>query len=204
VIATAPWSSISWVIEGTPGLAERMACLNDQYREVADERDDVEIIDFASEICPSADRCLTEIDGVDLREDTVHFRGDAAQLVARWIAPQLLGRQVGELGAETDVNRHPYCATIAALFVGSTPGGASPANLQDALARLRDAPTEDLVAQAPAEIAPAVATVAGGWTQYLDLYASIPPGASPEVALETLGLFGPSTVSIATWVGTNC
>jgi hypothetical protein len=206
VIATAPWSSISWVVDATPGLAERMACLNDQYREVADQRDDVEIIDLAGEICPSADRCLTEIDGVDLREDTVHFRGDAARLVASWIGPQLLGRPPGELGGELDEEiaaaRHPYCATIAALYV--TPTSSTPASLQDAIARIREAPIDDLIAQAPPELAEDIRTVTADWDGYLDLVAAIPPDVAPDAALSQLGLYAPATVRISTWLGANC
>jgi hypothetical protein len=208
VIATAPWSSISWVISKTPGLAERMTCLNDLYREVADERDDVEIIDFASEVCPSADRCLTEVEGVDLREDTVHFRGDAARLVANWLVPQVLGRPAAPFGEEPVRELHPYCATIASLYAGAAPTapdvpGAGPANLQDAVARLRTAPLDQLVAEAPPELAEDIRTVTSDWDAYLDLVIAATE-VPPEQALDALGLYGPSSVRISQWLGANC
>ena len=88
--ALTPPDTVPWVTEADPEVNARMACLNDLYRTIAAERDDVEVVDLATTICPTPDRCLEEIDGVDLREDTVHFRGASAEIVARLLVPEVL------------------------------------------------------------------------------------------------------------------
>ncbi len=91
VLATAPGSSISWVLERVPsGMAERVACTNSLLDRVADGRDGVAVVDLASFVCPEPDRCLEEVDGIDLRPDALHFTGPSAELVNRWLVPRAL------------------------------------------------------------------------------------------------------------------
>ena len=97
VLATAPGTSVSWVLEGAPpGLDQRMTCLNDLYTQIAAERPDTEMVDFAKLACPQPNQCLDNLDGVNLRDDTIHFRGDAAKLVARWLIPRTLAAAKAE------------------------------------------------------------------------------------------------------------
>jgi peptidoglycan/LPS O-acetylase OafA/YrhL len=89
VLATAPGTSVSWVLDAAPpGLDRRMTCLNDLYTQIASERPDTDVVDFAKLACPRSDQCLDNLNGVNLRDDTIHFRGDAAKLVARWLIPR--------------------------------------------------------------------------------------------------------------------
>jgi hypothetical protein len=39
-------------------------------------------------VCPQG-RCRDEIDGATLRPDGLHFEGPGADVVVRWVAPQL-------------------------------------------------------------------------------------------------------------------
>lgn len=91
VLVTAPGSTVSWVVDRVkPGMNKRVQCLNDVYKQVAAAQPNAEVVDFAPYICPSADECKDRIDGIDLREDTIHFRDQAARLVSRWIVPKAL------------------------------------------------------------------------------------------------------------------
>jgi peptidoglycan/LPS O-acetylase OafA/YrhL len=67
---------------------ERQRCINDVIEAVAEESPKAESIDLAGYICPD-DECQTNVDGIDLRADGLHFRGAGALLTARWLAPQL-------------------------------------------------------------------------------------------------------------------
>jgi hypothetical protein len=90
VLLTAPGSSLSWVLERVkPGMAERVACTNQQLRDIAADTPGVTVIDLASYICPPGQECKQEIDGVDLREDGLHFQGDGARAVNNWLIPQV-------------------------------------------------------------------------------------------------------------------
>jgi peptidoglycan/LPS O-acetylase OafA/YrhL len=90
VLATAPGTSLPWVLERVePGMPERVACSNQVLRDLADDTPGVAVVDLASYICPPGRDCLTEIDGVDLREDGLHFQGDGARAVNNWLIPQV-------------------------------------------------------------------------------------------------------------------
>lgn len=91
VLVTAPGSTVSWILNTVPaGMNDRVACMNDAYRKIAAAEPNVELVDFAPYICPSKDDCKNAIDGVNLREDTIHFEKNSARLVARWIVPRVL------------------------------------------------------------------------------------------------------------------
>lgn len=91
VLVSSPGTTVEWVIDAVPpGMAERYRCLNDLLREIADHRPDVGFVDLDAWICPEPGRCLEEIDGIDLRPDTVHFEGRSAELVNRWLIPRVL------------------------------------------------------------------------------------------------------------------
>jgi hypothetical protein len=67
----------------------RQRCTNDTLEEVATSNPDAAFVDLAGYVCPD-DKCRVEIDGLTLRNDGVHYRGDAAKLIARWATPRIL------------------------------------------------------------------------------------------------------------------
>lgn len=90
VLVTAPGSSLSWVLERVkPGMAERVACSNDVLRDIARDTPNVHVVDLASYVCPPGKDCRTEIDGVNLREDGLHFVDEGADLINAWLMPQV-------------------------------------------------------------------------------------------------------------------
>jgi hypothetical protein len=90
ILLTAPGTSLSWVLDRVkPGMPERVACTNQVLRDIADATPGVHVIDLASYICPPGQECKTEIDGVDLREDGLHFKGPGARAVNNWLIPQV-------------------------------------------------------------------------------------------------------------------
>ena len=90
VLVTAPGSSLSWVLERVkPGMPERVACTNDILRDIASQTPGVHVVDLASYVCPPDKDCRTEIDGVNLREDGLHFVDQGADLINAWLMPQV-------------------------------------------------------------------------------------------------------------------
>ena len=72
----------------TPDFARRTACIHAVEARAARRVPEVSALDFESLVCPNG-RCLDEVDGVSLREDGFHYTGVGAELVVRWLAPQL-------------------------------------------------------------------------------------------------------------------
>ncbi|WP_426574104.1 acyltransferase family protein [Aquihabitans sp. McL0605] len=90
VLVSAPGTTLSWVLErARPGMPARVRCVNQVLRDIAKATPGVHVIDLASYVCPSDDRCLTEIDGADLRPDGQHFEGPGAAAVNNWLIPQV-------------------------------------------------------------------------------------------------------------------
>jgi lysophospholipase L1-like esterase len=89
LLLTAPGSDLAWVVDRVePGMAERVACSNEQLRDLADRVPGVQIADLEALICPGGP-CPDQLDGVDLRPDGLHFEGDGALLVNRWLVEQV-------------------------------------------------------------------------------------------------------------------
>ena len=96
VLLTAPGSSVSWVLARVaPGMAERVACTNQVLVDIAHDRPGVAVVDLAAHVCPAPDRCLDRIDGADLRPDTLHFQGEGAAVINRWLVPKVLAAADG-------------------------------------------------------------------------------------------------------------
>ena len=89
VLLTAPGSSLSWVDSVQPGMADRVECANAVLRDIARVTPGVDLIDLASYICPPHQDCLQELDGANLREDGLHFKGEGAAAVNRWLMPKV-------------------------------------------------------------------------------------------------------------------
>ncbi len=64
-------------------------CLNAVHRRVAAEDPNVSVVDLGEFVCPH-DTCRENIDGAELRPDGLHFEGDGAVVVSRWLTRQLL------------------------------------------------------------------------------------------------------------------
>jgi peptidoglycan/LPS O-acetylase OafA/YrhL len=90
ILLTAPGTSGSWILDGVePGMPERVRCSNQVLYDLADDTPGVSVIDLASYICPPGEPCKEEIDGSDLREDGLHFKGPGARAVNNWLIPQV-------------------------------------------------------------------------------------------------------------------
>jgi lysophospholipase L1-like esterase len=64
-------------------------CLNDMYAGAARAVGGVAVIDLRGLICADRASCITEIDGIELRPDGLHFAGEGADIIARWLMEQL-------------------------------------------------------------------------------------------------------------------
>jgi peptidoglycan/LPS O-acetylase OafA/YrhL/lysophospholipase L1-like esterase len=207
VIATAPWSTVDWVTNAGPVLAERMTCLNDIYRSIADERDDVDLVDLAAYVCPSPTECKDSIDGTNLREDTVHFRDDAAELIARWLVPQALNGatpspQVASATTVPKAPADPYCKKFDAFIEAVDASDDTP--VTEVLPRLRSADPAVLNDGAPADIAADLAMVTADWGGYLDALERMPDSPTLAETRAALGPYAEPTVAIVQWLGANC
>ena len=86
--------------DGYTDLVVREATRNDRYSGEGDEPDEHDrsrreticLYELAGDrwVCPEWPACRTEVDGVELRADGVHFNDEGARVVARWLTPQLL------------------------------------------------------------------------------------------------------------------
>lgn len=93
VLTTAPISLSSYAV----GAHDASQCQNATIRRYAARHRDVGLVDLQRFICPTGpDRCITRLHGIFLRPDGLHFRGESARLVAKWITAEL-GR-IGALG----------------------------------------------------------------------------------------------------------
>ena len=83
VIGTAP-------IPATFGpVADLTECLNSGHRQVAAEAANATVVDLGEYVCPDG-ACHESIAGVELRPDGLHFEGEGALIVSRWLARRLL------------------------------------------------------------------------------------------------------------------
>jgi len=84
ILATSPPAEY-----GTLGLPathrQRTDCLNRMYESVLQQRPEVARLDLAGWLCPKGrDSCAK------LRSDGVHFRGEGAVTLAKWLFPEIL------------------------------------------------------------------------------------------------------------------
>jgi peptidoglycan/LPS O-acetylase OafA/YrhL/lysophospholipase L1-like esterase len=78
-------------------IDQRTDCVNQIYRDAAaDHPANVRILAFDEWVCPPPGvQCQEMVDGVNMREDGVHFRGPGAEAAARWIVPHLFTTDQG-------------------------------------------------------------------------------------------------------------
>ncbi len=90
VIATTPTTQNGFARAQVPDLDQRVACSNADVKAAAKaDPTHVKVVDLAEFVCPQ-DRCRTTVGGTKLRQDGVHFKGPAAEYIARWITPLAL------------------------------------------------------------------------------------------------------------------
>ncbi len=90
-IALAPYNRhASVAAPDAQAAADRQTdCLNDMYAGAARAVGGVALIDLRGLICATASTCATQIDGIELRPDGLHFTGEGADIIARWLMEQL-------------------------------------------------------------------------------------------------------------------
>lgn len=80
-----------WRSERAPDYSDPgVDCLNTIYARVAADTDGVELIDLLGYVCPEAPACLEEVDGIELRDDGLHFNGPSGTVVGMWAVRQAL------------------------------------------------------------------------------------------------------------------
>ena len=70
-------------------VVELTGCLNSVHQQVAAESPNAAVVDLGEYVCPGG-TCHESIDGSDLRPDGLHFEGEGAVIVSRWLTRQLL------------------------------------------------------------------------------------------------------------------
>jgi hypothetical protein len=65
-------------------------CQNKTYDDVVKTKPRARILPIDSFVCPTRETCADQMDGITLRDDGVHYTGDAALFMARWVTGQML------------------------------------------------------------------------------------------------------------------
>jgi peptidoglycan/LPS O-acetylase OafA/YrhL len=65
-------------------------CQNKVYDDVVKTKPRARILPIDSFVCPTRGTCAQQMDGINLRDDGVHYTGDAAKFMARWVTGQML------------------------------------------------------------------------------------------------------------------
>jgi len=73
----------------TPEVVPLTKCQNAAFERYSKQHPEVGLIDFAKRVCPKYDDCQTIERGVKLRPDFLHYQGEGARLIMRWVIPQL-------------------------------------------------------------------------------------------------------------------
>ena len=90
-IALAPYNRhLSVASPEAQAIADRQTdCLNRMYEGAAQAVGGVGVVDLEALICPEGTTCIRVIDGIELRPDGLHFAGEGADVIARWLLLQL-------------------------------------------------------------------------------------------------------------------
>jgi hypothetical protein len=84
VVTTAPYTLGDLF---TPSNRKNIDCTN-QLRRVLVPESGALLADLSEWTCPASQECRTRIGDVELRPDGVHFRGESARIVAKWLLDQ--------------------------------------------------------------------------------------------------------------------
>ncbi len=88
VVTTTPYASLEFLF---PARLRTIACTNRLRRTLA-PKFGASVVDLFNWTCPQPPQCRARADGVILRTDGVHFRDEAARIVARWLLDQVYRR----------------------------------------------------------------------------------------------------------------
>lgn len=90
-IALSPYNRhLSVASPEAQAVADRQTdCLNRMYERSAQAVGGVGVVDLQALICPDGTTCIRVIDGIELRPDGLHFAGEGADVIARWLLLQL-------------------------------------------------------------------------------------------------------------------
>jgi lysophospholipase L1-like esterase len=90
-ITLAPYNRhLSVAAPESQAIADRQTdCLNRMYEGAAEAVGGVGVIDLHGLICADGRNCIRVIDGIELRPDGLHFSGEGADVIARWLLLQL-------------------------------------------------------------------------------------------------------------------
>lgn len=88
-VATRPYNRFGDVIDAQND--REVDCMNEVLREVVDADPSAVLLPINEWVCPAKDACRKEQDGVVLREDGLHFRGEGGELATRWMLEELYG-----------------------------------------------------------------------------------------------------------------
>lgn len=89
-IALVPYLRSSVITADRERGDERIDCMNDVFRRVARREAAAFPVDLAGLVCPRRDACRSELDGVVLRPDGIHYDGPGGPALARHLVPTLL------------------------------------------------------------------------------------------------------------------
>ena len=139
----------------------------------------------------------------------MNFRTEAAQLIARWLVPQVVegAEPVDPPAADPSTSplipgAHPYCVEVVTLIQQGM-GGAAPSS--DAVIEgLRAIDPAALLEGVPPEIEAPVRQLAENWDAYLDQLAQLPPDPKVEELPAALGEFAPTVAQIGAWASERC
>jgi hypothetical protein len=94
VLVGTPGTDNGFVLNRYRGLNDIVRCSNEVVSQVAAADPQVRYVDLTPFACPGGP-CLEKIGNVYLRPDFQHFRGEGAQLAARWLIPKVLAAARG-------------------------------------------------------------------------------------------------------------
>jgi peptidoglycan/LPS O-acetylase OafA/YrhL/lysophospholipase L1-like esterase len=77
-------------------IDRRIDCLRAADEQAVAEAPGTTLIDLMPWVCPTADTCVTEVDGETLRPDGIHYDDPGGAVIARWLVPQLLAAVTGD------------------------------------------------------------------------------------------------------------
>jgi len=96
MIATFPCAKPELLSLASPDWEEekafrRINLLNNVYRKFVEQHPEVTLVELGRFACPEVHYTDLYIDGVQMREDGLHFiDGEASEIVASWLAPQIV------------------------------------------------------------------------------------------------------------------
>lgn len=90
VLVSSTYSGPNLAQTDRPADIRAATCVNDIYRDVAAAHPStMRFVDLNHHLCTPDGECKKELDGVLLRKDGTHFKGEGAKLIAGWLVEQI-------------------------------------------------------------------------------------------------------------------